>query len=321
MRGALPFGPLLAVALGVTACGPLDAPRSSPRPVAAPETPADPAPEVETTAPQPSTQSRALKRYYARVQNELASQGLLRTDGGGPDVPFSARQLTENFLRIALFEEFSNVGGAMVQRQTETTLHRWEQPVRMSVEFGATVPQDQRTRDANAIRSYAGRLARVTGHPISIVDDAANFHVLVLNEDERRQIGSRLREIVPALSSGAIRTIENIPRSTFCLVFAIDPLNDGRYSKAVAIIRGEHPELMRLSCFHEEIAQGLGLSNDSPAARPSIFNDDEEFSLLTKQDEMMLGMLYDARLSPGMNVGQVRPVAAQMARERLGGES
>jgi hypothetical protein len=44
------------------------------------------------------------------------------------------------------------------------------------------------------------------------------------------------------------------------------------------VIRAEHPDLLRLSCLHEEIAQGLGLPNDSPRARPSIFNDDEEFA-------------------------------------------
>ena len=50
-----------------------------------------------------------------------------------------------------------------------------------------------------------------------------------------------------------------------------------RILAAVAIVRGEHPDLMRLSCIHEELAQGLGLANDSPYARPSVFNDDEEF--------------------------------------------
>ena len=31
----------------------------------------------------------------------------------------------------------------------------------------------------------------------------------------------------------------------------------------------DDPDLLRLSCMHEEIAQGLGLANDSPLARPS----------------------------------------------------
>ncbi len=109
-----------------------------------------------------------------------------------------------------------------------------------------------------------------------------------------------------------------MPRSDFCLVFASAPLNTGTYTQAVAVIRAEHPDELRLSCVHEEIAQGLGLPNDSPYARPSIFNDDEEFARLTTQDEMMLAILYDARLQPGMNLEQARAAAAIVAAELTG---
>ena len=78
---------------------------------------------------------------------------------------------------------------------------------------------------------------------------------------------------------------------------------------------------MRLSCFHEEIAQGLGLPNDSPRARPSIFNDDEEFALLTDQDEMMLRILYSPELRPGMTAAEARPIVESLARRMVGGES
>ncbi len=105
----------------------------------------------------------------------------------------------------------------------------------------------------------------------------ANYHVFVVNEDERRALGPELRKIIPDIAPGAVDTVQNMRRSTLCLVFARDPGDDGSYTQAVAVIRAEHPDLLRLSCIHEELAQGLGLSNDSPAARPSIFNDDEEF--------------------------------------------
>ena len=89
----------------------------------------------------------------------------------------------------------------------------------------------------------------------------------------------------------------------------------------MAVIRAEHPDLLRLSCIHEEIAQGLGLPNDSPRARPSIFNDDEEFALLTKQDEMMLRILYNPALRPGMTVEEAQPIVARLAAKMLGGAS
>ena len=305
---------LVAALLALAACEPVGV-RSSPLPSARPATPAGP-----VVRPQ-SAESLALREYYRGVQQNLLAQGLRRTDGGGPDTPFSQRQLVENFVRIALFEEFSRMGGRLVAQETESQLHRWSRPIRMHVRFGDTVPLAQRESDRLAIRQYAQRLSRLTGLPITVTASNPNFHVFIVNEDERRAIGPDLRAIIPDINNSAIGTVQNMSRSTFCLVFARDLTGEGTYTEAVAVIRGEHPDLLRLSCIHEELAQGLGLSNDSPAARPSIFNDDEEFGLLTTHDELLLRMLYDPRMRPGMTVSQARPVAEQIAAELLGGES
>ena len=80
------------------------------------------------------------------------------------------------------------------------------------------------------------------------------------------------------------------------------------YTHAIAIIRAEHPPLMQRACIEEELAQGLGLANDSPYARPSIFNDDDEFATLTTMDAVMLQMLR-----PGMTLDQARPYLYEIA--------
>jgi hypothetical protein len=281
------------------------------------QVPAAPAPEPATR----SDESLALETYYAQVQESLLARGLLRTDAGGSDTPFSRDDLIRNFRQIAFFEEYTNVGGQFVQRESEGLLHRWESPVKIEVTFGRTVDLETRAKDGRAISDYADRLARVTGHPIRVVSSGGNFEVFILHEDERREMGPELRRIIPRIGDNAVETVEDLPRSSYCLVFAWDPQNDGAYTKAVAVIRAEHPDLFRLSCIHEEIAQGLGLSNDSPLARPSIFNDDEEFGLLTSHDEMLLRMLYDDRLVPGMSSDEARPLIAEMADEIMGGSS
>lgn len=287
----------------------------SPKPPERPDRAATPAVAVAT----PSQESLALEQYYARVQNDLLTRGLLRRDGGGPDTPFDARTLTENFVRIALFDEYTERAGTMVARQTESRLRRWTRPVRLQLSFGALVPEAQRTRDRAAFNSYAARLNRVTRHPIQAVNQSGNFHVVILNEDERQAFGPTLRRLVPGVSDTVVRTVEQMPRSTFCLVFAFSQAGSSDYINAVAIIRAEHPDLLRLSCLQEEIAQGLGLANDSPRARPSIFNDDEEFALLTTHDEMLLRMLYDRRLKPGMGSVEASPIARAIADELVGG--
>lgn len=266
---------------------------------------------------QRSEASLALERYYARVQTSLLARGLLRTDGGGPDTPFGADDLVRNFRQIAFFEEYTTVGGRLVQQETESRLHRWESPVRIELRFGETVPLEMRAQDGLAVQDYAARLARVTGHPIRQVSRNGNYHVFIMHEEQRRRLGPELRRIIPGLPTSAVEAVENMPRSSYCLVFALDPGGDGVYTRAVAVIRAEHPDLFRLSCIHEELAQGLGLANDSPQARPSIFNDDEEFGLLTTHDEELLGMLFDPRLTPGMTAADAAPLLEEIAAERM----
>lgn len=260
-----------------------------------------------------------LADYYARVQNGLLTQGLLRTDGGGPDVPFGSRDLVRNFLKIAFYEEYADSGGYLVARENASRMHRWSRPVSLSIEFGPSVGAADRARDSAVTARLVKRLVRATGHPISLTAaGSGNFRVFVVSEDERRAMGPKLKAIMPGISTTAMNTVINLPQSTYCLVFATDPQQDGTYDQAVAVIRAEHPDLLRASCLHEEITQGLGLANDSPLARPSIFNDDEEFGLLTTHDEYLLKMLYDPRLRPGMSEAEARPIVERIAAELMG---
>jgi len=276
-----------------------------------------------TAAPAPvarSTKSQDLARYYASLQNDLLTRGLLRTDGGGPDTQFSPDDLARNFETIAFFDEYSR-GTATPSRRLGASgqLSRWTGPVRISTEFGASVSLEQRNKDKASITGYAARLARVTGHPISAVSGNGNFHVFVAGEDDSAYVQQRLKQLVPNISQAELNLFTDLPRSYYCLVVAVsDAHATSTYTRAVALIRAEHPDLVRLSCIHEEIAQGLGLPNDSPRARPSIFNDDDEFALLTTHDEMLLKMLYDPRLKPGMTTDQAQPVVRIIARELMG---
>ena len=86
-------------------------------------------------------------------------------------------------------------------------------------------------------------------------------------------------------------------------------------SSALVIIRSELPTIMRRACIHEEIAQSLGLTNDSHFARPSIFNDDDEFATLTEFDEILLQILYDKRLSSGISRQEASQFVRQIAND------
>lgn len=268
----------------------------------------------------PTPKSAAASAYYAQVQQALLAQGMLRSDGGG-DIPVTDRILAENFLRIALFDEYRRGSGGFVRGETESSLRRWEGPVRVGIRFGASVSPDRQATDRARIASFVDRLSRITGHPMSVDDRAPNFFVYIVSEDEREALGPTVRATLPGLGPGEVAGITGMPRTTYCLVYALAEGNSGAYTRAFAVIRAEHPDLLRLSCLHEELTQGLGLPNDSPRARPSIFNDDEEFALLTDQDELLLRMLYSRELRPGMSAAEARPIVFSLARRLIGGES
>ncbi|SDG68350.1 DUF2927 domain-containing protein [Alloyangia pacifica] len=275
---------------------------------------------AKNTVPRQSLASYDLGVYYARVQADLLSQGLLRTDGGGPDTPITDTMLVRNFERIALAEEYARGEGLKPSRGELGRVKKWEKPVRVAVEFGAHVPENQRVTDSNMLGSYVGRLARITGHPISMSTGRPNFHVLFMSEDDKATIAPRIKQLVPDVNPTALAVFDNLPREIHCLVIAFSEEPGGyAYGQAIAVIRSEHPDLLRRSCVHEEVAQGLGLGNDSPQARPSIFNDDDEFALLTSMDEMLLKILYDPQLKPGMDDAAARPIVAGLAAQMTGG--
>nr|WP_237212440.1 DUF2927 domain-containing protein [Ruegeria lacuscaerulensis] len=282
-----------------------------PRPVA-------PAPAPNAYVP-PSAASQDLARFYQRVERDLLTRGMLRTDGGGPDTPFDADDLARNFETIAFYSEYPDHAVAVASRQTDGQLSRWSGPVRVQTEFGPSVLPATRTQDIAEVETYSARLAKLTGHPISVVNRRGNFHVFFAGKDDSAYVVSRLKELIPGISQESLKLVAS-PRSDIdCFVFALgNSSSPYRYVRAVTLIRTELPDLLRRSCIHEEIAQGLGVSNDSPMARPSIFNDDDEFALLTSHDEKLLTMLYDPRLEPGVTVDNARPVVRIIARELMG---
>jgi hypothetical protein len=275
----------------------------------------------QTESDHASPASRALRADSTGLQADLLSRGLMRTDGGTQDAPFHARILADNFIRIAMYDEFDSSTGNLVARTTESRLRRWNTPVRVALHFGASMPEKRQANERARIASFLARLSRITGLPIRLADSRANFFLYIVNEDERQALGPVIQTVMPGVTGTDIASFTQMPSSTYCQVSAMVDNQTWLYRRAFAVVRAEHPGLMHLSCLHEEITQGLGLPNDSPRARPSIYNDDQEFALMTPMDEMMLRMLYDRRLRPGMTVTEARPIVQQIALEMTGGDT
>jgi hypothetical protein len=299
--------------IGLSACAPLT--------VTTPPKPAN------VTPTGPSVKSQQAATYYASLQASLLAKGYLRQDFDPADAPFTTEDLVANFTAVALFEEYTMRDGQRINQRAESPLRRWEQPIRIGINFGPSVKQDQRAKDTAYVRNYASRLARLSGLNIRLTNSKnANFSVLFLNADEQREYIDQLAGQIKHLSPQIAREIKSSPRSVRCEAYASYIVDKNApvagYWSAVIVIKTEHPELMRKSCIQEEMTQALGLTNDSPDARPSIFNDDEEFAFLTRHDTYLLQMLYDKRLQIGMTAKTAHPIIQQIAQDLMSkGES
>lgn len=184
---------------------------------------------------------------------------------------------------------------------------------------GSSPPEDA-ARDRANVAAYTRRLARLTGVDMAMAESGVspNFLVLFMTNEERVAFADKVGEYYPNFAPAVLNAMRNTPLDIFCITYAFqDPAQPSVYSSAIILIRAEHPPFTRMSCVQEEMAQAMGLPNDSPDARPSLFSDSLEFALLTEHDAVLLRMLYDPRLQPGMSAAEVRPLLPAIAADAL----
>lgn len=262
--------------------------------------------DIAVEVPISAAQSASMERLSQFEQSQL-SRGLMRTDGGGPDTPFDMHDILRHFQDIAFYDEYdATLGFSRISQASH--LEKWTTPVRFNPVFGKSVDRNRVKLAKATVAKYVKKLSRITGHPMLVSARKPNFDVLFMGHDDRDQMDAFLASRGPQIGALAKQVVAMMPEDVHCMVMAFSnaEIRHG-YTHAIAIIRAEHPPLMQRACIEEELAQGLGLANDSPYARPSIFNDDDEFATLTTMDAVMLQILYDPRLLPGMTLDQARP--------------
>ncbi|MEO1000256.1 MAG: DUF2927 domain-containing protein, partial [Pseudomonadota bacterium] len=203
--------------------------------------------------------------------------------------------------------------GAGIQSAGETVLIRWEEALTYRV-IGSGA--DEATLEA--IAAYTERLSRVTGLEIRELGPGEGRPRLLIFVERLSVLSPLLRELRDRSRGreGMDRIIEFLANPVpLSPCYGQVSARDGRLDEALILIRAETAGRFRQTCIEEEIAQILGLINDDPAVRPSIFNDDQEFALLTAHDEALLRIHYDPRLRPGMTREAVRLRLDAIVRE------
>ena len=261
-------------------------------------------------------QETKLRKYYIRLEKRKTSLGLLRQDGGGADTPFDVDDIVEAFEQLAFYNEYDIDKNKLLPNSKAVSLAKWKSNTNIAVRFGGSVDKKQRDKDLQEINDLIRNLSQITNHKIKISQQNLNMYLVISNQKEIkgliREIGLKRPEFDPK----RIPIITQLPKDIHCMAMtSMSSEPNSAISSALVIIRSELPEIMRRACLHEEIAQTLGLTNDSHFARPSIFNDDDEFATLTQFDEILLQILYDHRLQPGISEKEAAQLVKQITNE------
>lgn len=234
-------------------------------------------------------------------------------------------RFAESFRKIAFpLEQDPFLDGDSVNRGRAQILRRWVVPITYRV----WALGDNHARAESEIDRFTGVLAGHTSHPITKqveTDDGS--------ADARTDDPNLMIMMVPDIGFRLLSAQEGVPeRFRNFVVRWLDSLSPcagivlgkgdrdgetGELAWGMVVIRQEVPDLLLRMCVEEELAQVMGLANDDESVKPSIFNDDQEFALLTDLDARMLQVLYDDRLKPGMSLSEAMPIVRRIAAEPL----
>ena len=257
-----------------------------------------------------------LRKYYSRLEERKISLGLLRQDGGGVDTPFDVDDIVEVFEQLAFYNEYDIDKNKLLPNSNSVSLAKWKSDTNILIRFGTSIDKEQKDKDLQEISNLINNLSKITGHKIKFSKQNENMYVVIANQEEIKTLIGEIGLIHREFDPTRIPIITQLPKDIHCMAMtSMSSEPNSAISSALVIIRSELPEIMRRACFHEEIAQSLGLTNDSHFARPSIFNDDDEFATLTKFDEILLRILYDHRLQPGISQKEAAQLVKQIATE------
>ena len=209
----------------------------------------------------------------------------------------------------AILDAFGKIAfGNEFVPEAEPRLQKWTQPIRWRTY--AEIPLESGERAF--LERHLARLKRLTG--LDFVEagrwPVTNFGILFVSDDRYeywigRYMAPSRRHMLAQLARTSCLGFLRHHRTTFEIGFAVAIIPVGR-----ARARG----LMR-SCIAEETTQMLGLLNDAEIPG-TLFNDAGDARDLTPLDAMLVRLLYDPALKPGMRRGEAL-AAARIALPRL----
>ncbi|MFK7943297.1 MAG: DUF2927 domain-containing protein [Paracoccaceae bacterium] len=245
---------------------------------------------------------------WQAYQSDLLRYGYLRLDRAPRDIRYTNQDIAAAFQRIMFFDEYVLEDGSYKPGLTARELEKRTEPVTYALAGASVTDADKRH-----LEEIATRLQRVTGLQIKKVDQDASIHLFIAGSQERKVFAEILAR--RRADSPLIRELRNDLGGNVCIAVPFRPKDGAGDAHYLIFIPAEVKGRLRRACIEEEFAQAFGPAADFDGARPSIFNDDQEFALFTEHDAWMFRVLYDARMQPGMVEAQAMPIVRRILAE------
>lgn len=206
--------------------------------------------------------------------------------------------IVDSFLEIALKNEHSSREG-VVRKWTAGVSYFFDHQI------GDEGLHEQLTK------MHLQHLADITGISIKPVASRELANLTIIFSTERR-LAAELKKNFQADA----RSINYMMRHSVCLgQFTTTAHGSIRQATVIIPVDRARARAKLVSCVVEELTQVMGLPNDSLTVYPSIFIDQSKYMLLTGLDYLLLKILYEPRLIPGMNRSQAAPVVKKIVDE------
>lgn len=253
-----------------------------------------------TTPDSPALPDRYLSEGQRAALAKVANLpgDAIPVDGEQPAITWPASVLVEDF-EILAFGPLNQDD----ERIDDARLQKWLNPVKISLHFGKSLSSDKRAVDRAHILSLTSRLEHFTGHPIRLAEKDPNIHVFVMNEARIVTIGQAAKGVKGELGA-----------SSCVLDIAAQQKPESGLKEASIYIRADLTEEARHHCYRRLISQSLGFTKGE-GQMPSILAADPLTTGFTSHDDLMLRILYDPRLQPGITRSEARPIVRVLARE------
>jgi hypothetical protein len=210
---------------------------------------------------------------------------------------FTDEQIAEGFMKITF-------GAEMRAEPRADRIRKFDVPVRLFVDSQAE--PDRRSQIVDIVADIGKRIRNLD---IAITPSRAEANVVVTLVHDR-DLDSKIRSVY---GRERARKIQHSLEPQCLAGITHDERYRIQHSEVLLVV--DAGDFVFYDCAYEEILQALGPINDDNSVPWTMFNDDVSMGFFDVYDQILLNLLYDPRLRPGMTQREIRDLLPKILPE------